>query len=85
MDGGARLSTANTIANITLTQNDIPIYLYCNQGTVLESIGMVICEITRGIDADGNTVGTVSHESTLTVLTRPISATSQLDYLAISK
>ncbi|KAI6651569.1 hypothetical protein LOD99_5177 [Oopsacas minuta] len=84
VDGGARLSSTNTIANLTITLNDIPVYLSCLQNSVSESVGSFFCEFTRGLDSNGSSVGIFSHESTLTISTQAISAASQSDFLAIS-
>lgn len=85
MDGGARLSSSNTVANLTLTLNDIPVYITCLQSTVVESVDMILCDITRGLDSNGNSVGTFPIPSSLTISTQDITAASQLDYLAIGE
>ena len=85
MDGGARLSSSNTDANFTVTLNDIPVYVSCSQSTVMESVGMISCDVTRGLDANGNSVGTFPLASSLTISTQDLTAASQLDYLAIGK
>ena len=74
--GGGMLSSTNTIASLTIQENDSPIRFSQSVYRVDESDGVVNITITRGLLEDGSQVGPINETTTVVFVTIDLNGTA---------
>ena len=78
--GGAGLASNNTMAVITVEENDTPVRFSQAQYTVDEGAGSVVFTVTRGVLDDGTEIGNINTETTVEYETSSGTAVAGIDF-----
>ena len=82
--GGAVLANTDIVSMVMVLANDAPVRWAESVISVAEGVGNVTLVLTRGIAADGTTLGDISVETTVAVATSSGSASAGSDFTAVS-